>query len=78
MLKLRLQRIGRKKRPFYRMVVMVSKTRRDGCPIDYIGYYDPILKRSNFHVEKIVEWLNVGVQPTLTVKNLLKRGQIIN
>ena len=52
MLKLRLQRIGRKKRPFYRLVVMVNRTRRDGCPIDYVGYYDPILKQLNFNREK--------------------------
>ena len=56
MLKLRLQRIGRKKRPFYRLVIMVNRTRRDGCPIDYVGYYDPILKQSNFNTEKIVKW----------------------
>lgn len=45
MLKLRLQRIGRRKRPFYRIVVMTNRTRRDGRPIDYVGYYDPILKK---------------------------------
>ena len=78
MLKLRLQRIGRKKRPFYRLVVMVNRTRRDGCPIDYVGYYDPILKQSNFNREKIVKWLSNGVQPTLTVKNLLKKSCIID
>lgn len=78
MLKLRLQRIGRKKRPFYRLVVMTNRTRRDGCPVDYVGYYDPILKRSNFQTDKIVKWLNVGAQPTLSVKSLLKKSKIIS
>jgi len=76
MLKLRLQRIGRRKRPFYRIVVMTNRTRRDGRPIDYVGYYDPILKKSNFNASKVVKWITVGVQPTSTVANLLLKSRI--
>jgi len=78
MLKLRLQRIGRKRRPFYRLVIMTDRARRDGCPVDYVGYYDPILKQSNFQTDKVVKWLGLGAQPTVSVKNLLKKSKIIN
>ena len=77
MLKLRLKRIGRKKRPYYRLVVMTSNTRRDGRPIEYLGHYDPITKQCKFDCIKIVKWLKVGVQPTQTVKNLLRKNTII-
>jgi len=46
MLKLRLKRIGRKRQPAYRLVVMESKSRRDGRPIDEVGSYDPISKKN--------------------------------
>jgi small subunit ribosomal protein S16 len=52
MLKLRLKRGGRKKLPSYRLVVMENATRRDGRPVEQVGYYDPITKKSHFDVEK--------------------------
>jgi len=72
MLKLRLTRIGRKRQPVYRLVIMQNTARRDGRPIDTLGYYNPITKESKFQMEKINWWLEKGVIPTNTVKNLLK------
>lgn len=76
MLKIRLKRIGRKRSPAYRLVIMESTSRRDGKPIDEVGFYNPITKISKFDKEKIDKWLNFGVQPTKTVFNLLKKEGI--
>jgi len=77
MLKLRLKRIGRKRQPAYRLVVMESKSRRDGRPIDEVGSYDPISKKIYYSSEKIKKWLSFGVQPTKTVLQLLTKNNII-
>ena len=77
MLKLRLTRTGRKKQPTYRLVVIEHSTRRDGRPVDSVGYYNPSTKESNFKVEKIQDWLKKGVQPSETVTSLLRKAQII-
>ena len=78
MLKLRLKRIGRKRLPSYRLVIMESKTRRDGRPVEELGYYSPITKQYKFDAEKIKKWLGYGVKPTETVFQLLKKADIIN
>ena len=77
MLKLRLKRIGRKRSPSYRLVIMENTCRRDGKPIDEVGYYNPISKQYKFETEKIEKWLGYGVKPTKTVLNLLKKADII-
>jgi small subunit ribosomal protein S16 len=77
MLKLRLKRIGRKRSPSYRLVIMENTTRRDGRPIEEVGYYDPISKKSHFDANKIQKWLSYGVRPTTTVLNLLKKAEIV-
>ena len=77
MLKLRLKRTGRKRLPSYRLVIMENTTRRDGRPIEEVGYYNPLTKQYKFDVEKIQKWLNYGVKPTQTVINLLKKAEII-
>jgi small subunit ribosomal protein S16 len=77
MLKLRLKRNGRKRQPSYRLVIMENTSRRDGRPIDEIGYYNPITKKSSFNEEKITKWLNYGAQPTKTVFRLLKKSHLI-
>jgi small subunit ribosomal protein S16 len=77
MLKLRLKRGGRKRQPAYRLVVMENTTRREGRPVDQVGYYNPITKQSYFDVEKITKWLGYGVKPTQTVLNLLQKAKII-
>ena len=77
MLKLRLKRIGRKRAPSYRLVVMENSSRRDGRPVEEVGYYNPISKKCHFDVTKIEKWLKYGVKPTKTVFNLLKKADII-
>lgn len=77
MLKLRLKRIGRKRAPSYRLVVMESSSRRDGRPVDEVGFYNPISKECKFDIPKIEKWLGYGVQPTETVNNLLKKSDIL-
>ena len=78
MLKLRLKRTGRKRAPSYRLVIMESKSRRDGRPVEEVGYYNPISKQYKFEADKIKKWLNYGVKPTETVSTLLKKAEIIN
>ena len=77
MLKLRLKRTGKKRSPSYRLVIMENTFRRDGRPIDEVGYYNPLTKQYKFDVEKIKRWLSYGVKPTETVLNLLKKAEII-
>jgi small subunit ribosomal protein S16 len=77
MLKLRLKRTGRKRSPSYRLVIMENTFRRDGKPIDEVGYYNPITKQYKFDAEKIKQWLGYGVKPTETVLSLLKKAEIL-
>ena len=76
MLKLRLKKIGRKKYPVYRLVIMKSETKRDGRPIDEVGYYNKITKQVFLNRTKIAKWLSYGVKPTQTVFYLLKKENI--
>jgi small subunit ribosomal protein S16 len=78
MLKLRLKRTGKKRFPSYRLVVMENLTRRDGRPIEELGYYNPVNKKYKFDIEKIKKRLKEGVQPTETVLGLLKKANIIS
>lgn len=77
--KLRLQRYGAKKRPYYRIVAADSKSPRDGRFIEIIGTYHPIEKEDNLKVdeEKALKWLGNGAQPTDTVKSLFTKLGII-
>lgn len=77
--KIRLSRAGRKKNPFYRIVVMDSRSRRDGSYVDLIGVYQPTSRNSEFDVkdEKALEWLAKGAIPSDTVRNLLSRRGIM-
>lgn len=78
MVKIRLQRAGTKKKPFYKVVVVDSRKRRDGAVIESLGHYQPIVKGEQFVVnrEKVTEWLNKGAQPTETIAKLLKKAGI--
>jgi|TARA_B100000767_G_scaffold269901_1_gene292579 small subunit ribosomal protein S16 len=78
MLKLRLKRGGRKGQPSYRVVIMKSNSRRDGRPIENLGYYNPISKEFLVNSERIAIRLNQGVKPTQAVKNLLKNVGIVS
>ena len=74
MVKIRLKRIGAKKKPFYRVVVADSRSPRDGKFIEEIGTYDPLQDpaKVDIDVEKAKKWIANGAQPTDTVKALLK------
>ena len=77
--KIRLKRMGTKKRPYYRIVVMDSRAPRDGRTIDEVGYYHPIEaedKQISIKEDKVKEWLGKGARPTITVKRLLNRNNI--
>ncbi len=78
--KIRLKRMGQKKRPFYRIVVADARSPRDGKVIEEIGYYDPNKEPSIVKVdnEKAQTWIKNGAQPTDTVKRLLKSAGAIN
>ena len=73
--KLRLQRFGAKKRPFYRVVATNSTSPRDGRFIEIIGTYHPIEKNDVIKIDeqKALEWLAKGAQPTDTVKSLFRK-----
>lgn len=77
MLKLRLKKMGRKRQPCYRMIIIQNTSRRDGKAIEEVGYYNPITKEVSFNSEKIINWLKNGVQPTNTVKNILQKANIL-
>ncbi|KAF8072891.1 HCF101 [Scenedesmus sp. PABB004] len=74
---IRFQRYGRKKAPFYRLVAIDSRDRREGRPIEYLGWYDPLKKETNLNAPAIKKWLQVGAQPSETVENLLKKAYVI-
>lgn len=77
--KIRLMRMGRKKRPFYRLVVADSRTRRDGAFIEIIGTYNPLPNETELKIdeEKALKWLSVGAIPTDTAKSLMSKLGII-
>ena len=74
MVKMRLERMGQKKAPFYRIGVADSRSPRDGRVIEEVGYYDPNTEPSTikFNEETAKKWLATGAQPTETVGKLLK------
>jgi small subunit ribosomal protein S16 len=71
MLKIRLKRTGRKNRPFYKIVLMESLSKRDGKAIATVGFYDPILKDLKLKNALIYKYINLGAQPTNTVRHLI-------
>ena len=74
--KIRLKRMGMKKKPFYRVVVADERTPRDGLFIEEIGTYDPMTNPAQIKidVEKAAAWMKKGAQPTDTVRILLKKA----
>lgn len=76
--RIRLKRVGAKKRPFYRIVVADSRSPRDGAFIEEIGYYNPTTNPSTLSIksERAKEWLQKGAQPSDTVKTLFVKAGI--
>ena len=72
--RIRLTRMGRKKKPFYRIVVADSEAKRDGRFLEVVGTYDPMQKPAAVTVkqDRVADWLARGAKPTDTVRSLLK------
>ena len=77
--KIRLKRMGAKRRPYYRIVVAEATAPRDGKTIDELGYYHPVEaeeRQFKIDADRVKEWLSKGAQPSDTVKSLLNKHQI--
>ncbi len=78
MVKLRLKRMGSKKRPFYRIVAADANAKRDGSFIELVGTYSPLEdSKININEEVALKWLKEGAMPTETVRNLLSKAGIM-
>ena len=73
MLKIRLKKLGRKRKPFYRIVLMENLSKRDGKSILELGYYDPLNKIVNLDKIELQKYLNCGAYPTDTVRHLISQ-----
>ena len=73
--KVRMTRSGSKKRPFYRIVAINSDSRRDGRPLEFIGYYNPCTNPGtpSIDAEKLNAWIEKGAEMTDTVRTLVKK-----
>ncbi len=71
MVKIKLKRMGYKKNPLYRIVVINATTKRDGAPIQQLGHYNPKTKEMKLDKAVALEWISKGAQPTETVKYLI-------
>ena len=78
MLAIRLARIGKKKQPFYRIVVLDKRKPRNGRTVEIVGTYDPLKKPAEIKLEadRIKYWLGVGAQPSDTVRSFLTAQKI--
>ena len=79
MVKIRLRRMGAKKRPFYRLVVADARSPRDGRFIEQLGYYDPLTDPATIKIDgdKVRQWLSQGAQPSDAARSLLQREGIL-
>ncbi len=77
--RIRLTRFGRKKRPFYRIIVADSEAKRDGRFLDIVGTYDPLMDPATIKIDndKLQDWLGKGALPTTTVKSLIKKAAVV-
>lgn len=77
MVALRLSRQGTKDRPYYKIVAVDSRKRRDGRPIEQLGTYNPMVEGVNYtlDIEKAEQWISKGAQPSDTVKSIIKKAQ---
>jgi len=73
--RIRLTRMGKRNRPFYRIVVVDQRKKRDGAYIESLGYYDPVRDPAEMKVDvdKAVEWILKGAQPSKTVRDIFKK-----
>jgi len=78
MLSIRLNRIGKKHQPSYRLVVSERRSKIGGIPAEDLGFYNPFTKAAGFNKERVQYWLGIGAKPTVTVHNLLVKQGIID
>lgn len=76
MIKLRLKRLGKKREASYRIVAMNSRDRRDGRPLEELGFYNPRKDEVRLDVPAIVKRLQEGAQPTETVRSILRKANV--
>jgi small subunit ribosomal protein S16 len=79
MLKIRLRRVGAKKKPSYRIVVADVRAPRDGAFVDIVGHYNPLTEPETIVIkeEKALQWLKQGAKPTDTTARLLDKAGIL-
>ncbi len=77
--RIRLTRLGRKKKPFYRIIVADSENKRDGKFLAILGTYDPLQNPAAVQIDndKLQDWLGRGALPTTTVKSLIKKQAVV-
>ena len=76
MIKLRLKRYGKKREVSYRIVAMNNSSRRDGRPLEELGFYNPRTNETRLNVPGIIKKLKEGAQPTDTVRSILQKAQV--
>jgi small subunit ribosomal protein S16 len=76
MIKLRLKRFGKKREVSYRLVATISTSRRDGRPIEELGFYNPRTDETRLNIPAIVKRLQEGAQPTETVRSILTKAKV--
>ena len=77
MVKIRLKRFGKKREVSYRIVAIESSTRRDGRPLEELGFYNPRTDQTTLNAPAITKWLKNGAQPTDTVRSILKKANVL-
>ena len=73
--KIRLKRIGRRNRPFYRLIVIDSRKKRDGAAIEQVGWYNPIADENSYDIkgDRVLHWLGEGAIPSDAVKKIMRQ-----
>ena len=77
--KIRLKRIGRRNRPFYRLIVIDSRKKRDGAAIEQIGWYNPIADENSYDIkgDRVLHWLGEGAIPSDAVKKIMRQEGLL-
>jgi len=80
--RIRMSRIGRPHRPFYRISAVDSRVKRDGVVLESLGWYNPVAAKGEKDIElkidRIKHWLSVGAQPSDTVRDMLAKNNVLN
>ncbi|MEQ9237725.1 30S ribosomal protein S16 [Coleofasciculus sp. E2-BRE-01] len=77
MVKIRLKRFGKKGEVSYRIVAIESSARRDGRPLEELGFYNPRTDQTTLNAPAIAKWLKNGAQPTDTVRSILRKANVL-